>query len=86
MNSNKSVTNYYYYYGVTLQNLSIDVANLCIMIILVFVCCVPFITLQLNISRHVELPGIQNIVFLKFKILQINPIFFAERNYSLFFF
>ena len=24
MNSNKSVTNYYYYYGVTLQNLSID--------------------------------------------------------------
>ena len=25
MNSNKSVTNYYYYYGVTLQNLSIDV-------------------------------------------------------------
>ena len=24
MNSKKSVTNYYYYYGVTLQNLSID--------------------------------------------------------------
>ena len=28
MNSNKSVTNYYYYYGVTLQNLSIDVTKM----------------------------------------------------------
>ena len=34
MNCNKSVTNYYYYYGVTLQNLSIDIISTFFFIIL----------------------------------------------------